>query len=238
MAGHSHWKNIKRTKEADSLKRSLCFAKIGKTISILAKEGGGDLNQNPQLRLMVEKARDMNIPKENIERAIKKGTGELKDGKILESFIFEAYGPEGFAFIVEGITDSKNRIVAEFKNILTKFDGKMAETGSVQWMFERKGQVLMESEFLEEIELYAIEVGAEDVFYRGGFFFFLFSVEKTDKAKEKINEKFLKKTESSLIWRPKNTVEISNESLIKAEKMFEEIDAKEDVQEIYSNLKT
>ena len=237
MAGHSHWKNIKRTKEADSLKRSLAFAKIGKTISILVKEGGKDLNQNPQLRLMVEKARELNVPKENIERAIKKGAGELKDGKTLESFTFEAYGPGGFAFIAEGITDNKNRIVSEFKKILTDFSGKIAETGSVQWMFERKSQVSIETDFSEEIELYAIELGAENIEFKDDCFFLTFPVEKTEEAKRKIKEKFSKQAESSLVWEPKDTVEISEDDLLKTEKMFDEINSKEDIQEIYSNLK-
>ncbi len=157
MAGHSHWKNIKRTKEAEAKKRSLSFAKIAKEISLLAKEKGGDLEKNSNLKSVVEKAKEMNFPKENIEKAIKRGTGELK-GENLESFLFEAYGPGGIAIIIKGITDNKNRSLAEIRQILAENKSKLVDSRGVEWMFETKEK----DGRLEWIPKYEIEVSEND----------------------------------------------------------------------------
>ena len=137
MSGHSHWKTIKRTKENEDKKRGIIFSKLAREISMAAQEKGKDLETNPKLRLVVEKAKQYNFPKSNIERAIKKGVGELP-GENLEKVFFEAYGPAGIAIIIEGITDNKNRALAEIKQILNQYQGKLANSGSVKWLFEKK----------------------------------------------------------------------------------------------------
>lgn len=139
MSGHSHWSSIKHKKGATDLKRGKIFSKISRLISIAAREKGGDPESNPRLRLAMDKAREANMPKDNIERAIKKGTGQV-EGVKMEEIFYEAYGPAGIALIIEGITDNKNRALSEIKHILTRFDGKMAEIGSVKYLFDKKGE--------------------------------------------------------------------------------------------------
>ncbi len=153
MSGHSHSKNVKRVKDLNAQKRSLIFSKIGKEISLLAKKGGGDIEKNPALKSVVEKAREMNVPKENIEKAIKKGTGELKGG-VLEEFLLEAYGPGGIAVVIKGITNNKNRSLSEIRRILSENDAKMIEPGGVKWMFQQKGK--------EWLPNYEVEVSQKD----------------------------------------------------------------------------
>jgi len=139
MSGHSHSKTIKHKKDAIDAKRGKIFSKISHLISVAAKEKGGDPETNPKLKLAIERAREANIPKENIERAIKRGTGELAGAK-MEEFTYEAYGPAGAALIIEGITDNKNRTLAEIKNILSRFGGKLADSGSVRYLFDKKNE--------------------------------------------------------------------------------------------------
>jgi len=137
MSGHSHWSSIKHKKGTEDAKRGKIFSKLSKLVSIAAKEKGGDPESNPKLRLAIEKAKQANMPKDNIERAIKKGTGQL-EGVEIEEVFYEAYGPSGVALIIEGITDNKNRTLPEVKNILSKFGGKLAAVGSVSYLFDRK----------------------------------------------------------------------------------------------------
>jgi YebC/PmpR family DNA-binding regulatory protein len=139
MSGHSHSKTIKHRKDAVDAKRGKIFSKISRLISIAVKEKGGDPETNPKLKLAIGKARSVNMPKDNIEKAIKRGTGQLADAK-MEEFIYEAYGPAGVALIIEGITDNKNRTLAEIKHILSRFNGKLAEAGSVKYLFDKKGE--------------------------------------------------------------------------------------------------
>jgi len=139
MSGHSHWHSIKHKKGATDLKRGKIFSKISRLISIAAKEKGGEAESNPRLRVAIDKAKEANMPKDKIERAIKKGTGQLEGVKIEEIF-YEAYGPAGIAIMIEGITDNKNRTLAEIKHTLSSFEGKLAATGSVQYLFDRKAE--------------------------------------------------------------------------------------------------
>lgn len=226
MAGHSHAKNVKRTKDADAKKRSLVFAKIGRNISLLAKYG--NIDSNPALRSMIKKAKEMNVPKDNIEKAIKKGTGELK-GCNLEEFLFEAYGPEGIAIIVEGITDNKNRSIAKFKKILNNHKGKMVEPGSVKWLFQRKGLIVITDKNYDEAGLIAIELGAEDVKENK----IITKAEDLEKIRKDLTDRKFK-VESSLIWIPTTPIEINEK---KIEKMIEELNSNEDIQKIYLNIK-
>ena len=139
MSGHSHWRSIKHKKGTTDIKRGKIFSKISRLISIAAKEKGGDPESNPKLRTIIDKAHSFNMPKDNIERAIKRGTGQI-EGEQIEEITYEAYGPSGIALIIEIITDNRNRTIAEIKHILNKFGGKLAEAGSVKYMFDRKGE--------------------------------------------------------------------------------------------------
>lgn len=139
MSGHSHSKTIKHRKDTVDAKRGKIFSKISRLISVAAKEKGGDIETNPKLKLAIEKAKEVNMPKDNIEKAIKRGTGQL-EGVKMEEFIYEAYGPAGTALIIEGITDNKNRTLAEIKYILSRFGGKLANSGSVKYLFDKKGE--------------------------------------------------------------------------------------------------
>ena len=156
MSGHSHAKTVKRVKEAGDKKRSQVFSKMAKLISIAAREGGGNPDFNPKLRSAIEKAKEFDLPVDNIERAIKKGTGE-SGGSDLQEVIFEAYGPGGAAIIIEGITDNKNRALAEIKQLLNQYGAKLVGEGGLRWMFERKskGPGMLEWESRQEIELSA-----------------------------------------------------------------------------------
>ena len=139
MSGHSKWSNIKHKKETTDKKRGKIFSKMSRLISVAAKEKGSDPDSNPKLRLAIEKAKKFNMPKDNIERAIKRGTGQIK-GIRMEEIVYEAYGPSGIALIIELITDNRNRTIAEIKHILTKFGGKLAETGSVKYLFDKNNE--------------------------------------------------------------------------------------------------
>jgi len=139
MSGHSKWSSIKHRKAITDAKRGKIFSKLSRLISIAAKEKGGDPESNPKLRMAIEKARQMNMPKDNIERAVKRGTGQL-EGVKMEEIIYEAYGPAGVALIIEGITDNKNRTLSEIKHTLGRFNGKLAEAGSVKYLFDKKGE--------------------------------------------------------------------------------------------------
>lgn len=155
MSGHSHAKTVKRVKEANAQKRSQIFSKIARAISVAVKDKGADPESNPNLRVAIETARSANMPKENIERAIRKGSGEDISSEDLEEVVFEAFGPGGTAIIMEGITDNKNRSLGEIKKILNQYGGKLVGEGGVRWMFERKikDRGVMEWEPLQEIEL-------------------------------------------------------------------------------------
>ncbi|MDP2910252.1 MAG: YebC/PmpR family DNA-binding transcriptional regulator, partial [bacterium] len=163
MSGHSHFASIKHKKGKADEARGKAFSKMARVISIAAKEGGGSSESNYKLRMIIEQAKEINMPKENVERAIKKGTGELA-GEKLESFVFEAYGPEGIALIIEGITDNKNRTLGDVKKILGQYNGKLAGEGSVKWLFERKETITINFQFptsnsqkKEELELLVID---------------------------------------------------------------------------------
>jgi YebC/PmpR family DNA-binding regulatory protein len=235
MSGHSHSKNVKKTKEADAKKRSLFFSKIGKTISLSVKEKGGDINSNPSLRALVEKAKKYNMPKDNIEKAIKRGLGDIKGLNQLESFVFGAYGPGNIAIMAEGITDNKNRSIADFRLIVNKYNGKPADIGSVKWLFSHK-QIIKIDKKLESEKAYLslIDLGAEDVIEGEGFTEIKISPEKTEKIIDYLSSNSID-FESFLKWVPINTVKVSKAGLGIIEKIINELDDSEDVQSVYHN---
>lgn len=238
MSGHSHWATVKHTKGAEDAKRSKAFSKMARAIIVAAKEGGGDPNTNSKLRIVIDQAKQVNMPKDKIERSIKKGTGELEGGK-LESVIFEAYGPNNIAIILEGITDNKNRTLAEVKKILNQYHGKLASEGSVKWLFERKGSILVNNEQgavnTEELEMDAIEAGAEDILEQDDFVIIYTKPDELEKVKKNLEEKSIKIESSSLDWIAKEQTEADGKESL--EKLFGALDDNDDIQNIYSNLK-
>lgn len=236
MSGHSHYASIKYKKAITDAKRGKVFSKLSRQISIAAKEKGGDPATNPTLRVAIEKAKEFNMPKDNIERAVKKGTGELEGAK-LESITFEAYGPGGIAIIIEGITDNKNRTLGEIKQILTQNGGKLVGEGGVQWMFGRKGVISLSPQNKEEAELSAIEAGAEDVYWHNNTLDIYTKPEELEKVKKSLEDKGLPSESTSLDWVAKENIETAEKDKQNCQKLFEALDENEAVQEIYSNLK-
>ncbi len=243
MSGHSHWASIKHKKGAEDQKRGKIFSKLTRQILIAAKQGGGDPETNQTLRMAVEKAKEFNMPKDNIERAIKKGSGEL-EGEKLEEVIFEAYGPGGIAIIIEGITDNKNRALGEVKQILNQSGGKLVGEGAIRWMFERKGTIILDLKMQDEnlknkehLELLAIESGAEDNYWHNDILDVYTKTEDLENVKKSLEEKQIKIDSSSLDWVAKEMISLDDKQREETEKLFEALDESETVQEIYSNLK-
>ena len=243
MSGHSHAKTIKRTKEASDQKRGQIFSKMARVISVAVKEGGPNPETNNKLRVAIEKAKQLNLPKENIERAIKQATGGA-EGANLEEVIFEAYGPGGIAIIIEGITDNKNRALGEIKQILTQNGGKLVGEGSVKWMFQRKGCIIVDLKLQsedfknkEKLELIAIEAGVLDICWHDETLDVYTNTEELDKVKKNLEEKGIKIDSASLDWVPKEEIALNKKTNETCQKLFEALDENEAVQEIYSNLK-
>src|SRR3989344_2566718 len=238
MSGHSHFKTVKATKDANDAKKGKIFSKLGRVITIAAKEKGGDIALNVKLKGAIERAKEFNMPKENIEGAIKKGTGELA-GESLESISFEGFGPGQIAIIIEGITDNKNRTLGEIKGILSQHDSKMSGEGAVKWMFERKGLIIInfEGKSKKELELVAIESGADDIIFKDTNLHIYTKPEDLENTKKTLEEKGLKIEESNLSWIPKEEITIDKKTQEKAQKLFEALDENDAVQDIYYNLK-
>lgn len=238
MSGHSHAKTVAATKNANDAKKGKIFSKLGRVLTILAKEGGGDIITNAKLKAAIDKAREFNMPKENIERAIKKGTGELA-GEALEEVSFEALGPGGIAIIINGITDNKNRTLGEIKGIVGQFNGKLAGEGAVRWMFERKGSIAISAEgkTKDELEGLAIEAGADDMSLEDTTFYIYTKPEDLETVKKLLEEKGLKIENAALIWAAKEELSVEEKDKNKNQQMFEALDENDAVQDIYSNLK-
>lgn len=240
MSGHSHWSQIRHRKELTDAKRGKIFSKLSKLISVAARAKGGDPETNPGLRMMIDKARSFNMPQENIERAVKRGTGEI-EGIKFEEFTLEAFGPAGLALIIEGTTDNKNRTLAEIKNILLAQGGKLAQPGSVLWLFERCGSLNVKKEPTgnkEELELTAIEAGAQDFKWLDQENLEIYTPpSELEKVKKALQEKNILVNASSLDWKPKNEITVAEQKdKEQLEKLFEALDEIDDVNEIYSNL--
>jgi len=242
MAGHSHAKTVRKTKEANAQKRAQLFSKAIRLISVAVRQGGGNPETNPKLRMAIEIAKSYNVPKENIENAIKRALGEAGASKF-EEVIYEAYGPGGTALIIEGITDNKNRTFNEIRQVLSRFNGKLVEEGAIRWMFERKGLITIKledqkSEYQnkENLELAAIEAGAEDIEWQQNNLSVYTPISQLYEIKKALEEKGIKIEEVSLDWKPKEVVSPKEEERKVLEKLFEALDELDSVQEIYSNL--
>ncbi len=231
MSGHSHFRNIKRKKEATDQKRALAFSKISHLIISAVRDKGKDPQSNSSLRLAIEKAKEVDMPKENIERAIKRGSGEGEGGS-LEIFTFEAYGPHDVALIIEGSTDNKNRILGEIKEVLKTNNGKLAAPGSVKWLFDKKG--IIEIEFIDdEATLMAIEKGAEDIEKKEDSFLIYTSLDNIEDLKSFFSKQNITIFSSVSGWKPKSKLEGDIE---KYQKIIEDIQSLEDVENLYTNL--
>lgn len=237
MSGHSHAKTVMGTKMANAAKKGKIFSKFGRLITIAAKSGG-DPTINSKLKVAIDQAKSFNMPKENIERAIKKGTGELA-GESLEEFSYEGFGPGGTALIIDGITDNSNRTLGEIKAILNQNGGKMAGEGAVRWMFERKGAIIVlpEGKLKEDLEMTVIEAGADDVKWLSDKLEIYTRPEDLEKVKKQLEEKQIKIESAGLDYIAKEEVELSEKDKSQAEKLFEALDENDAVNEIYSNIK-
>lgn len=240
MSGHSHAKTVMATKMANDAKKGKIYSKYGRLITIAVKDGGGsgDPEKNSKLKTVIEQAKGANMPKENIERAIKKGTGELA-GEALESVSYEGFGPGGIAIIIDGITDNTNRTLGEIKSILNQNGGKMAGEGAVRWMFERKGVIVVsgEGKTKEDLELMAIELGADDIKSNEKNIDIYTKPEDLEKIKKSLEERQIKIEASSLDYIAKEEVGLSEKEKEQAQRLFEALDENDAVNEIYSNIK-
>jgi len=242
MSGHSHAKTIRREKNITDQKRGQMFSKMARLISVAVKQGGANPETNPKLRGAIETARSLNMPKDNIDRAIKRGTGEIAAEK-LEEVLFEAYGPGGIALIIEGITDNKNRTLGEIKQILNQNNGKLANAGSVKWLFEKKGVIEVPSDKnedkreKEDLELLAIEAGAEDIYWHNSLLDVYTKIEELERVKKNLEEKGIKIEGASLDWVAKEEISVNEKIKESCQKLFESLDENDAVQEIYSNIK-
>ncbi len=237
MSGHSHFHNIKIKKGAEDAKRSKIFSKLSKEISVAAKDGGSDTTFNAKLRSVVEKAKAMNMPADSIDKAVKKGSGEL-EGFTYEEFLLEAYGPGGSAVMIEGITDNKNRSLGEIKLIINQKGGKTVNEGGIKWMFEKKGVISInaENKNKEDLELIGIEAGAEDIEWQEDTLYLYVKSEDLEKTKKSLEEKGLKIESAVLEWVPNENMTVDDNTREKFEKFFEALDEHDDVQNIYTNI--
>lgn len=240
MSGHSHAKTVRKKKEADAKKRGQIFSKMARLIQIAVKQGGSNPETNSKLRMAIDMAKSYNVPSENIEKAIKRATGEI-GGEKLEEISFEIFGPGGTALIVEGITDNKNRALTEIKQVLNRTGGKLASEGSIKWMFERKGCITVNlnenTKNKEELELAAIEAGAEDFYWYDESLDIYVEPQNLDLVKKSLEDKGVKIESASLDWKPKEMIDLEEKLKEECLKLFEALDELDFVQEIYSNIK-
>lgn len=236
MAGHNKWSKIKRKKGVNDAKRGALFTKLIREITVAARDGGGEPDYNARLRLAVDTARAASMPAENIERAIKKGTGEL-EGVNYEEVAYEGYGPGGVALFIECLTDNTNRTVAAVRHALTKYDGSLGTDGSVAWQFDRKGQIVIDAGQCDEDSLFeaAIEAGAEDVIADEDEFILTTEVADFVSVQEGIKEAGIKPTSVELTRVAKNEVAIKGRDAEKMLKLLEMLDELDDVQKVHSN---
>lgn len=241
MSGHSKWSQIKHKKALTDAKKGKLFSKIARGITLATRAKGGDPQTNPGLRMIVDKARSFNMPQENIERAIKKGTGEL-EGQKFEEFTLEAFGPGNVAMVIEGATDNKNRTVSEIKFLLTQHGGKLAGPGSVMWLFEHCGALNAKKDSgqsKEDLELAAIEAGAQDYQWLDEENLEIYTeTDELEKIRKILAEQKIEISSSALEWKPKDEMILENEKTKEQiEKLFETLEENDDVNEIYSNYR-
>lgn len=237
MSGHSKWANIKYKKAAQDAKKGRIFTKIAREITVAVKQGGADPTANPRLRLALDKAKSVNMPKDNVERAIKRGSGAGNEENY-EDVIYEGYGPGGVALLLLVLTDNKNRTVADIRKILSRHGGALGESGCVGWIFERKGILRINKDDVAEEKLYnlAIEEGALDINMQDMAYEVLVEPQDLERFKEIFITHNIKIESAEVTMRPKNTIPVEKEEAKKLINLLNELDEHDDIQEVYSNF--
>ncbi|MDY6990949.1 MAG: YebC/PmpR family DNA-binding transcriptional regulator [Thermodesulfobacteriota bacterium] len=237
MSGHSKWSTIKRKKGATDAKRGKVFTKLIKEITVAARSGGGDSDTNPRLRTAIAAAKAENMPKENIERAVKRGTGEL-EGVNYEEVYYEGYGPGGAAVLVESLTDNKNRTVADIRYLFSKTGGSLGEAGCVAWMFEKKGLFVLEKENVDEETLMEVtlDAGAEDIRDEEGTFEVITSIEAFEAVKKALDERGMGCTLAEITMLPQTTVKVEGKEAEQMLRLMDGLEDSDDVQRVYANF--
>jgi len=237
MAGHSKWANIQHRKARVDAKRAKVFTRMVKEITVAARLGGGDPAGNPRLRQAIQDARSANVPNDNIERAIAKGTGEL-DGVAYEEFIYEGYGPNGVAVLVEAVTDNRNRTVAEVRHLFSRHGGSLGENGCVAWMFDRRGFISFDRSSMEEEEFMALalDVEAEDMDTEGEAYTLFSAPEDYHRILEALSERGLEPQSKELAMVPQSTVNLNPQQVEKLQSFIDALEDHDDVQDVWSNF--
>jgi YebC/PmpR family DNA-binding regulatory protein len=237
MSGHSKWKTNKGKKGIADAKRGATFTKIIKELVVVARDGGGNPDTNPRLRAIMQKAKEANMPSDNVKMAIKRGTGELP-GVVYESVMYEAYGPGGVAILIDSLTDNKNRATAELRNIMSKRGGNMAGAGSVSWMFTQKGYISVAKDKIKEDELMNIvlDAGAEDMKHEDNLYEIYTSVQDLEKVKQALQDKGVKWEDAELTMIPSSTVKVTGNEARQVLALVEALEEHDDVQQVYANF--
>jgi YebC/PmpR family DNA-binding regulatory protein len=237
MSGHSKWKTNKGKKMAADAKKGAAYTKIIKELTVVARDGGGNPDTNSRLRAVMQKAKEANMPSDNVKMAIKRGTGELP-GVIYESVVYEAYGPNGVAILVDALTDNKNRTTAELRNIMSKRGGNMAGAGSVNWIFTKKGYFLIDKSAAKEDELMnlVLEAGAEDMKSDDKNFEITTSPQNFEAVKQAIQDKGIKWQDAEVTMIPSSTVKLAGNDAKTLLSLIDALEEHEDVQQVYANF--
>ena len=239
MSGHNKWSSIKHRKGAVDAKRGKIFTKLIKEITVAARDGGGDADTNPRLRTAIAAAKAVNMPKDNIERSIKRGTGEL-EGVSYEELVYEGYGPGGVAVMVDILTDNRNRTAADIRHIFNKGNGNLGENGCVAWMFDTKGLIVFEKENIGEEELFdlALEAGADDVeeITEDGTFEVITTTENFEAVKQAFDEKGWAYVSAEVTKIPQNTIKLEGKAAEQMLRLMEKLEDSDDVQNVYANF--
>jgi YebC/PmpR family DNA-binding regulatory protein len=238
MSGHSHWATIRRKKGAQDAKRGKIFTRLAREIVIAAREGGGDASSNLRLQYAIDRARAQNMPKDNIERAIKRGTGDSKDGNALEEVVYEGYASHGIALLISCVTDNRNRVVAEIRHVLNRSGGSMAEAGSVAWQFTRQSVFTVPAEKYDPEKVFeeAVEAGAEDVIFDDESIEIIGPVESFKEISDALKANKIVPEEAELRYNPNNEMELDLDDTLSVMKVIDQLEELDDVQDVFTTL--
>ena len=237
MSGHSKWSTIKHKKAITDARRGKLFTRLAREITVAAREGGGNLDTNFSLRLAFDKARAANMPKDNVERAIQRGTGELKGEELFE-VVYEGYAPNGVALLVHALTDNKNRTVADIRRLLTRQGGTLAEAGAVSWQFDRKGYIAIAPDGADEETIFdvAVEAGAEDVVFSDDLVEVYVDPGNLQAVRQALEDAAIHLERAELSMIPKATVQLEEKATLQVMGLIESLEELDDTQQVYSNL--
>jgi YebC/PmpR family DNA-binding regulatory protein len=237
MSGHSKWASIKHKKKAVDAKRGALFTKLTRAITVAAREGGGDPEGNPSLALAIQKARDASMPKDNIERAVAKGTGADSDADAYEAVLYEGYGPGGVAILVDALTDNRNRTGSEVRNAFTKHGGNLGEPGSVAWIFEKKGEIVVDgSRYSEDDLLAAIDAGAEDVALDGDIWEIVTGPTEIAAVRKALEDAGVQIDSAELVQRPTTRTPVEEDRVGTLMRLIDALEENDDVQGVHANF--